>query len=54
MVLENRLSMGEFFFNFTLKNPPNCPYKAVHTKIHTPKKIVKGRSQIKSFYIIFF
>ena len=57
MALQNRLGMGGggLFFIFTLKKtPPNCPYKAVHTKIHTPKKMVKGRSQIKSFYIIFF
>ena len=37
-----------------LKNAPNCPKKAVYTKIHAHKKIVKGRSNKKSFYIIFF
>ena len=45
MVLQNRLGIGGLFFYFTSKKPTK--------NTHVPKKIVKGRSQIKSFYIFF-
>ena len=45
MIPQNRVGIGGLFFISLLQNP-------VHTKIQAPKKIVKGRFQIKSF--IFF
>ena len=55
MFFQNRVGIGgDFFLISLLKTTPNCPQKTVLTKIHAPKKIVKGRSQTKSFYFIFF
>ena len=55
MVLQNRSGMGGLFLNFTLTNTHQiAPTRLFLQKYTLLKKIVKGRSLIKSFYIIFF
>ena len=54
MIPQNRVGISGLFFISLLQNPPNCPQKAVYTKIQALKKNCEGTFSNKIILYFFF